>query len=283
MGTSHSRPGTQGKCFLFPSPLSYNFQPNPTQNIEPGNLQRPRDPDPAFHRQPIMFVVLFETKPSPAHQSTYMSIAASLKPSLSLVDGFLSNVRYRSLTRPGWLLSLSTWESERALVRWRATKTHHGAQARARDGVMEDYHLRVGQVLGGDGGAGRLDTTEVGAAGCVVLVYGRFDSPSDCPSDVAELAASMGLPLDGRDDAALKEQGLVAWDVFQAVDGSGELVLLSSWRDEAVGSRFHGQVGDSQLSQGKTHKVRVLRDYGKYDRREAPQFFEDAPGGETTH
>jgi hypothetical protein len=29
--------------------------------------------------------------------------------------------------------------------------------------------------------------------------------------------------------------------------------------------------------------VRIVRDYGKYDRREAPQYFEDAKGGETLH
>jgi hypothetical protein len=27
--------------------------------------------------------------------------------------------------------------------------------------------------------------------------------------------------------------------------------------------------------------VRVVRDYGKYDRREAPQYFADAKGGDT--
>lgn len=238
-----------------------------------------------------MFVVIFETRPSPAHQSSYMSIAASLKPELSAVKGFSSNVRYRSMTRPGWLLSLSTWENERALVRWRTAGSHHDAQAKARDGVMEDYHLRVGQVFGaemigdGDGDPERLDATEVGAAACVVLLYGQVDGDGDQDAvDAAILAASVGLPLGGPEKTAMEEQGLVSWDVFKAVDGSGDFVFLSSWRDEAAASRFEDRVGHGQQqSQRKSQKVRVLRDYGKYDRREAPQFFEDAAGGETTH
>jgi hypothetical protein len=30
-------------------------------------------------------------------------------------------------------------------------------------------------------------------------------------------------------------------------------------------------------------RVRIVRDYGKYDRREAPQYYADAKGGETLH
>ena len=129
-----------------------------------------------------MFAVIFETNPSPAHQSAYMSIAASLRDELTAVPGFLENVRYRSLTRPGWLLSLSIWRDEKALVRWRATGRHHDAQTRGRDGIMLDYRLRVGQIVDDDAvvaaiseknagdSAPRFDVTQVGDAKCAVLV-----------------------------------------------------------------------------------------------------------------
>jgi hypothetical protein len=29
--------------------------------------------------------------------------------------------------------------------------------------------------------------------------------------------------------------------------------------------------------------MRIVRDYGKYDRREAPQYYADAKGGKTLH
>jgi hypothetical protein len=33
----------------------------------------------------------------------------------------------------------------------------------------------------------------------------------------------------------------------------------------------------------RVRRVRIVRDYGKYDRREAPQYYADAKGGETLH
>ena len=33
----------------------------------------------------------------------------------------------------------------------------------------------------------------------------------------------------------------------------------------------------------RIRRVRIVRDYGKYDRREAPQYYVDAKGGETLH
>jgi hypothetical protein len=30
-------------------------------------------------------------------------------------------------------------------------------------------------------------------------------------------------------------------------------------------------------------RVRIVRDYGMYDRREAPQYYPDAPNGNTIH
>jgi hypothetical protein len=33
----------------------------------------------------------------------------------------------------------------------------------------------------------------------------------------------------------------------------------------------------------RLRRVRVVRDYGMFDRREAPQFYPDAPGRETRH
>ena len=58
----------------------------------------------------------------------------------------MDNVRYRSLTREGWLLSLSSWRDEKAVVRWRTHAQHHRIQERGRSEVFSDYHLRVGQV-----------------------------------------------------------------------------------------------------------------------------------------
>jgi hypothetical protein len=50
-------------------------------------------------------------------------------------------------SRPGWILSHSTWRDEKSVVRWRTVAKHHETQQRGRDEVFQDYHLRVGEIV----------------------------------------------------------------------------------------------------------------------------------------
>src|ERR1044072_6414046 len=92
-----------------------------------------------------MFSVIFEVRPDSDKWDAYLGIAKMLRPELEQVEGFIDNIRYRSLTREGWLVSLSGWRDEKALVRWRTKANHHDAQEKGRGGVLRDYHLRGGQ------------------------------------------------------------------------------------------------------------------------------------------
>ena len=67
-------------------------------------------------------------------------------PELETVDGFFDTIRYRSLTRGGWILSLSGWRDEKSVVRWRTRMRHHEVQEKARSEILLDYHPRVGQL-----------------------------------------------------------------------------------------------------------------------------------------
>ncbi len=67
--------------------------------------------------------------------------------------------------------------------------------------------------------------------------------------------------------------GLVAWDVFDAVLTPGDIILLVSWRDRAAAEAFEGTV--SLHDGARLRRVRVVRDYGMFDRREAPQYYPD--------
>ena len=58
------------------------------------------------------FAYSFEVHPKPDRWDAYLGYAKSLKPELERIDGFIENMRYRSLTREGWLLSLSSWRDE---------------------------------------------------------------------------------------------------------------------------------------------------------------------------
>ena len=69
-----------------------------------------------------------------------------LRPELEVVEGFVDNNRYKSLTREGWILSLSNWKEQYSVVLWRTKMRHHEVQERGRGEVLSDYHLRVGQI-----------------------------------------------------------------------------------------------------------------------------------------
>ena len=94
-----------------------------------------------------MIAVIFEVRPHPHATQTYLDMAAALRPSLEASDGFISVERFRSLTDPDKLLSLSFWRDEEAVAQWRRLEAHRGAQAAGRDKVFEDYRLRVAAVL----------------------------------------------------------------------------------------------------------------------------------------
>ena len=93
-----------------------------------------------------MFSVIFEVLPNKANWDDYFDNAKMLRPELEQVDGFVDNIRYKSLTREGWILSLSNWRDEKSLVRWRTRRRHHEVQQKGRDEILADYHLRVGQI-----------------------------------------------------------------------------------------------------------------------------------------
>ena len=94
-----------------------------------------------------MYAVIFEVEPVPGRRGDYLDLAATLKPELEKIDGFISVERFSSLTTPGKLLSLSFWRDEAALIRWREHGEHRAAQKRGRGGIFKDYRLRIASVV----------------------------------------------------------------------------------------------------------------------------------------
>ena len=124
-----------------------------------------------------MFSVIFEVLPNKAYWNDYLDNAKMLRPELEKVDGFVDNIRYKSLTRDGWILSLSNWRDEKSLVRWRTHMRHHEVQQKGRDQILADYHLRVGQITadnqipaGYELSEQRLDETQVGEGTAITLI-----------------------------------------------------------------------------------------------------------------
>jgi len=219
-----------------------------------------------------MFSVLFEVHPKAERWDTYLGYARMLKPELEEVDGFVDNIRYRSLTREGWILSLSNWRDEKSVVRWRTRMRHHEVQEKGRTDVFLDYHLRVGQLTQDthppEGYAlheQRLDETETGEATTVTLI--NATRPADWVKNTRPEDAATGIGL------VPGASGLVAWDIFDAVLTPGDIILLMSWRDRTAAEAF--EATRSLPDEARSRRVRIVRDYGMFDRREAPQFYPD--------
>lgn len=94
-----------------------------------------------------MIAVIFEVEPAEGRKDDYLDIAAEMRPMLDKIDGFISVERFQSLTDPRKILSLSFFEDEDAIARWRNLNAHRGAQAKGRSGVFDDYRLRIASVI----------------------------------------------------------------------------------------------------------------------------------------
>ena len=63
-----------------------------------------------------MYAVIFEVEPAAGRQQEYLDIAATLRPELEKIDGFISIERFSSLSKPGKILSLSFWRDSQIQV-----------------------------------------------------------------------------------------------------------------------------------------------------------------------
>ena len=216
-----------------------------------------------------MFAVMFEVNPKPEQWDSYLGYARLLRPELERIDGFLDNERFSSLRRQGWLLSLSIWRDEKAVIRWRTSARHHEIQQKGRLEVFRDYHLRVGEIIadnqlpvGQSLREKRFDETAT-AAKLVGLTEGAPDGLPSEP-DATTVAARLGAP----DEA---QRGLVGWEVFESIYQPGKYILLASWRDAAAAAGSPVPIAGNI----RHRRIRVIRDYGMFDRAEAPQYYPD--------
>ncbi len=91
--------------------------------------------------------VIFEVIPAEGRKQEYLDIAASLRPQLDTIKGFISIERFQSLYHPEKILSLSFWKDEEAIKAWRNIELHRTAQTKGREYIFKDYHLRIAQVV----------------------------------------------------------------------------------------------------------------------------------------
>jgi hypothetical protein len=97
--------------------------------------------------------------------------------------------------------------------------------------------------------------------------------PKECAIPLFHTLRDATMGLDPR------AKGLIAWDVFDAVLTPGDIILLVSWRDQAAAEAFESRI--SLQDGSRLRRVRVVRDYGMFDRREAPQYYPDVKRADT--
>ena len=90
-----------------------------------------------------MIAVIFEVYPHPDHKAEYLDIAATMRPLLDEIDGFISVERFQSISDENKMLSLSFFENHQALDEWRNIAEHRNAQTIGRTSYFADYRLRV--------------------------------------------------------------------------------------------------------------------------------------------
>lgn len=220
-----------------------------------------------------MFSVIFEVHPKEGKKDEYLGLAKHLKPLLEAINGFIDNERFESKLRPGWMLSHSTWRDEKSVVRWRTDAEHHAVQEKGRYEIFEDYRLRVGEVISDTDPPPeapireqRLDGTEVGHAKFVTFTEITPEENTIFATQADLLPSHLGLD---RHSGAIVEH-----DVFASIYNPGKIALLVGWKDVESAKLWSPRKIEG-IQALRQRSIRIVREYGRFDRREAPQFYPD--------
>lgn len=202
-----------------------------------------------------MISQFFEVQTRPGHADQYLSLAASLKPGLVAMGGCLFIDRFKSLTRENLLLSYQIWQDEAAMTAWRVDAHHHDVQRIGREKVFSDYRIRIAQVI------------HEARPGQPIWQPERrtpYNDPKRRPPAFVLASESKNAELPVKPE----------WsgDSFASVYREGYFAHLIDLPDYRSGL----ELGRQLFADPTTEYFRifeVMRDYGMYDRAEAPQYY----------
>ena len=202
-----------------------------------------------------MIALFFEVQTRPGHRDQYLNLAASLKPGLAAMGGCLFIDRFQSLTRENLLLSYQIWQDEGVMTAWRVHAYHHEVQKTGREEVFSDYRIRIAQVI------------HEARPGQPVWQPERrtpYNDPARRPPTYVLVAESRNAQLPAKAE----------WrrDAFASVYRDGYFAHLIDLPDQQSGLEFGSRLfADPTIEYFRI--VEVMRDYGMYDRTEAPQYY----------
>ena len=204
-----------------------------------------------------MHALLFEMEPRSGHEGHYFKHAEALRPLLAQHAGLLFIERFKSISRPNVILSHSHWRDEASLAKWRSDPNHHRSQAAGRNKHFKDYRLRISHVLK----LSRKDTESL-----VWTTDGAYSDTDAITPRFLAIVASKGEPVD------------LGGENFHSVTIDGNYLCL-------VDATSHDH-GEELIAEAAAHPnvssamlTLISRDYGMFERGEAPQYF---PAAERT-
>lgn len=198
-----------------------------------------------------MQALLFEMKPRDGHEDHYFRHAASLRPLLEQQEGLIFIERFKALARPGVILSHSLWRDEASIAKWRTDQQHHKSQTAGRLKHFEDYRIRISHVLQYCEPDDQLKEWSK---------EGAYSDPSASADRFVTIVRSKQKPA--------QAQG----HVFKSVVQEGSYLTVTNPQSEEEGrARIKEAQGDETVVSALLG--RVSRDYGMFERAEAPQYF----------
>lgn len=198
-----------------------------------------------------MQALLFEMKPRDGHQDHYFQHAATLRPILMQQDGLIFIERFKSLPRPNVILSHSLWRDEASMTQWRTDKEHHKSQVAGRYKHFEDYRIRISHVL---------QYFEPNIQQKEWSKDGSYNDPTATVDRFITIIRTKEKPI--------TKEG----EVFESVTEVGSYLSVDCVIGEEDG-RSRIKEAQSDVAVLSALLSRISRDYGMYDRAEAPQYF----------
>lgn len=191
--------------------------------------------------------LFFEVLPKQGHVDHYFRQVDLLRPALAQHEGLLWIDRYTSRSRAGALLSHQLWQDETAIARWRRDPLHRKSQSAGRNRHFADYRIRIGHLLG-----------EVGVEDDAAL---PLDVRKGAPLIVA---VESGAPPDGQPPRPGPGER------FSSVNhADSDITLIAA--DDAPSVRHAIDSARGSASFRRARIFAIYRDYGMFDRLQAPQ------------
>jgi heme-degrading monooxygenase HmoA len=226
----------------------------------------------------LPFAVCFEVEPAAGGLDRYLALAASLRPELDRSPGFESIERSRCVGAEGRLLSLSYWADEAAVVAWRSHGSHHEAQVLGRNELFADYRLRVGPVI-------RRWTPE---SAPFAVRPATYDWPQRRPKPHHERSRLGLLRVDGLGEAERASlslaNGSVEFERYESLVNRERTFFVVSLADEDAGRAVEARLQQGAAATPERPSRRIVfdtceiqRDYGRFERTQAPQYFPPIP------